>query len=214
MITGMVILFVLFSIYFFSSLAYSILLLFLLFRILFFEWPKLVNLNDKYIFFLSFFYPILPVFLLFYFNYNYRSIDILFPIYPLFLAFVSDSFAYVVGKLFGFHKIVPFISPKKSWEGLFGGFLGVFLFNLYFLPYLKLREFSMLQKKYLLIFLFSMFVCMAGFLGDIFISSLKRNRKIKDAGSILPGHGGFLDRFDSVFFIVFFITFFLLSFSF
>ncbi|NLT12649.1 MAG: phosphatidate cytidylyltransferase [Clostridiaceae bacterium] len=121
----------------------------------------------------------------------------------LFSPWVSDVFAYFVGVLFGKHKIVPHISPKKTWEGCIGGAVfSALLVSLYsvfillptldtklgFIPYVIASA-----ATGLLLSVFSQ-------LGDWFASALKRWVGIKDFGDILPGHGGVLDRFDSAFF--------------
>ncbi|MCX7735578.1 MAG: phosphatidate cytidylyltransferase [Candidatus Kapabacteria bacterium] len=108
---------------------------------------------------------------------------------------ISDSFAYFVGIKFGKHKILPSVSPKKSWEGFFGGFIGAIigftvLGNL-LLPKIPLIHF----------FIMGLIVAVFGQIGDFAESKLKRDSGIKDSSSILPGHGGILDRFDSLMFI-------------
>lgn len=126
-----------------------------------------------------------------------------FFILGLFSPWVSDVFAYFVGVLFGKHKIVPHISPKKTWEGCVGGAVfSTILVTLYsvfiLLPTLN-TKFSFVAYVIasaaagLLLSVFSQ-------LGDWFASALKRWVGIKDFGDILPGHGGVLDRFDSAFF--------------
>ncbi len=109
------------------------------------------------------------------------------------IIWANDTFAYLLGSQIGKTKLAPSISPKKTWEGAVGGLLGSLLIAFFlpanFLPY-NLKERLLLG---LLIVLFST-------LGDLFQSKLKRSVGIKDSGNILPGHGGILDRVDSMLF--------------
>ena len=103
---------------------------------------------------------------------------------------LSDTGAYCVGSLIGKHRLFERISPKKSWEGFWGGIA----FNLV-LAYILSTQFNVLSQLewYGLAITVSIFAT----LGDLCESLLKRTLQIKDSGSILPGHGGMLDRFDS-----------------
>ncbi|MCP1301029.1 phosphatidate cytidylyltransferase [Chryseobacterium sp. S0630] len=106
---------------------------------------------------------------------------------------LNDVFQYLMGKFFGKHKITPQISPNKTLEGLIGGvFLTVILSNI--LGYFLL-ETGILTNSILGIVL-----GISGFLGDIFMSYIKRKTGVKDTGNLLPGHGGLLDRMDSLVF--------------
>jgi len=113
------------------------------------------------------------------------------------LIFANDTGGYIVGSLIGKHKIAPSISPKKTWEG----FLGCYLFTLTMLYLLLYAAESQYSLQFL--FLFSFAVTVAATAGDLFESFLKRKAGIKDSGSILPGHGGLLDRFDSFLTVIF-----------
>lgn len=193
-----------------SQLLFGFILLFVLIELLVFEWPKLIDFktSKSWIVVLCFFtiiYPILPIFTLFYFNFMFYVTDFLLPLYPFLIAWAGDTGAFIVGKLIGKHKIVPSISPKKSWEGLFGGFVASFVFNFFYLPAIKVSPFPIIVHKFWILVLFSAVITVVGFLGDIFISFLKRKKDLKDTGRLLPGHGGLLDRFDSVLFIAVFI---------
>lgn len=106
---------------------------------------------------------------------------------------VNDVFQYLMGKFFGKHKITPKISPNKTWEGFIGGVvLTVVLSNIlgYFL----------LQSTVLINTILGLMLGIAGFFGDVLMSFLKRKTNIKDTGNLLPGHGGLLDRMDSLIF--------------
>lgn len=112
----------------------------------------------------------------------------------------NDTLAYCAGRLFGKHKMSPVLSPKKTIEGAVGGVLGAGLLG--FLYSLIAKQFVLSDKNLGLIFVG---VCMVGALlsiiGDLAASAIKRNFEIKDYGTLIPGHGGILDRFDSVIFI-------------
>jgi phosphatidate cytidylyltransferase len=122
----------------------------------------------------------------------------------LLLIWTNDTFAYIGGSMMGKHKLFPAHSPKKSWEGFIVGILGAsgaaILLHLYLLS-----EFD---------WLFSLIMaCIAsviGTMGDLLESMIKRNAGIKDSGSIMPGHGGFLDRFDAFIFVIPFVFLLLL----
>lgn len=111
-------------------------------------------------------------------------------------AWVTDTGAYFTGVFFGKHKIAPEISPKKTVEGCIGGifFCAVFTFVV---SYFMLNK---LQYS-LLITALSPIFAIAGMIGDLTASLLKRAYNIKDYGNIMPGHGGIMDRFDSILFI-------------
>lgn len=110
------------------------------------------------------------------------------------IIWVYDSMAYVTGSLFGKHKIAAKISPGKSWEGLIGG--SVFAVIMGIVNAVLFQEISM--TNWIIIALLAVIF---GTLGDFFESKLKRETGIKDSGNILPGHGGLLDRFDSLLFV-------------
>ena len=112
-----------------------------------------------------------------------------------FLIWVNDSFAYLFGVSFGKHRLWERISPKKSWEGFVGGALSTIVVSYfgakYFFPEMMWQMVGL-----------SLIVVVFGTFGDLFESQLKRQFGLKDSGNILPGHGGFLDRFDSFLFII------------
>ena len=106
---------------------------------------------------------------------------------------VSDTFAYFVGRAFGRHRMAPRISPKKSVEGALGGLVGAVVAALVvkiYSPWLPTREALVL----------GLVIGVVGQWGDLFESAFKRDFRVKDSGRILPGHGGILDRFDSILF--------------
>jgi phosphatidate cytidylyltransferase len=112
------------------------------------------------------------------------------------VTFGSDTAAYFVGKALGRHKLAPKISPGKTWEGAIAGFAGAIVISLLFTLSTPLQLSIGYGQAVLLGFLISLF----GQLGDLAESLLKRNTGVKDSGSLLTGHGGFLDRIDSIVF--------------
>lgn len=117
-------------------------------------------------------------------------------IVPLILSFGTDSTAYFVGRAFGRHKMAPIISPKKSWEGAAGGILGGMLLMLLYALLLDLA--FGFTVRYGFAVLYGIFGAVTCVLGDLVFSVIKRQTGIKDYGNLLPGHGGILDRFDSM----------------
>ena len=117
------------------------------------------------------------------------------------MIWISDTGAYIVGSLFGRHKMYPRLSPKKSWEGFFGGLLfnigAAFIFFYCF----KLNGLSFIANVDGWIFI-GLIVTVFATAGDLFESMIKRAIKIKDFGNIIPGHGGILDRIDSLLCVV------------
>ena len=107
------------------------------------------------------------------------------------LAFGTDTFAYFVGVKFGKHKLIPKVSPKKSVEGAVGGIVGSLLLSLIFMYFTKINI-NWATIPFLIL------ASVASEIGDLIASKLKRYAGIKDFGNILPGHGGVLDRFDSI----------------
>ncbi|MBO4637858.1 MAG: phosphatidate cytidylyltransferase [Clostridiales bacterium] len=123
----------------------------------------------------------------------------------LFSSWISDTFAYFVGVTLGKHKIVPHISPKKTWEGCIGGALATALIvTLYFDLFIyRLDNINIHIAVFTLLSFFLGFVMsVMSQLGDWTASLIKRRVGIKDYGNIFPGHGGMLDRFDSAFFAI------------
>ncbi|BBC27016.1 phosphatidate cytidylyltransferase (plasmid) [Pseudanabaena sp. ABRG5-3] len=112
-------------------------------------------------------------------------------VYLLLLTEINDIAQYIFGKLFGRHKIIPKVSPKKTVEGLLGGVLTTTGLAIALAPWLT--PFDLLHSAYL-----GLLLSLTGFIGDVNISALKRDLGIKDSGTLLPGHGGILDRIDSL----------------
>jgi len=110
---------------------------------------------------------------------------------------IFDSIAYVVGSKFGKNKMFIKISPKKSWEGFFSGFFS-FLMYIY-LVHLFAPDFLFEISSKIEILKFSL-IPITATAGDFYISHLKRKANLKDSGKLVPGHGGILDRMDSILF--------------
>ena len=179
-----------------SPHAFSATLAMILGVILFFEWKNIFPCSSKIFWFLLPFYPILPFCLLIYLN-EHEAYRVL--IYYLFvMVFSFDSGAYIVGTLIGSNPAIPKISPGKTVEGVIGGYLS----SLVLFTWALWDQGNVLNFK--IIAPFTAIVCLFAFLGDAFESILKRQACIKDSGNILPGHGGFLDRFDAVMMTSFF----------
>lgn len=122
----------------------------------------------------------------------------------LMIAWVSDTGAYFVGTLLGKHKMAPVISPKKSWEGFFGGWIISVLcaYGLFALRFHVDNSYGEGLFYTMYLYLPVVFILTPlSVVGDLLASSIKRKCGIKDFGNIMPGHGGVMDRFDSVLFI-------------
>ncbi|MBP3896198.1 MAG: phosphatidate cytidylyltransferase [Mogibacterium sp.] len=114
-------------------------------------------------------------------------------------AFGSDIFAYFTGYFLGKHKMAPNLSPKKTIEGAVGGLIGSSLFSWLF-GYFFMKE-SGLDNAALICLVLGLLGGAAGMAGDLTASAFKRKMGIKDYGNLIPGHGGIMDRFDSVIFV-------------
>lgn len=116
------------------------------------------------------------------------------PLAVIALVWVNDTFAYLTGSLLGRHKMTPVLSPGKTWEGFAGGMIFSLLGG-----WIMWKLTGMLGAGTWM--LISLTVASFGLAGDLFESGLKRTIKVKNSGKLLPGHGGVLDRFDSLLFV-------------
>jgi phosphatidate cytidylyltransferase len=111
--------------------------------------------------------------------------------YLVFLTQMNDVAQYLWGKSLGRHKLTPTVSPNKTWEGLIGGIATTTLLAVVLAPHLTpLTRYESVLAGVL--------IGVCGFIGDVTMSALKRDIGVKDSGSLLPGHGGILDRLDSL----------------
>jgi len=130
------------------------------------------------------------------------------PIYTLYLfsaIWICDTAAYVGGKLIGRHKLAPYVSPKKTWEGFIFGILGAFFWAYLWIPFLVGKT-DTLDPYYV-----ALIVGTIGQLGDLVESYFKRSAGVKDSSNLLPEHGGALDRFDSLILAAPFVFIYLLA---
>lgn len=120
-------------------------------------------------------------------------------------AWTTDTSAYFAGRGFGRHKLIPKVSPKKTVEGAIGGVLGCIVCNLIYVLILRycfnIVAFDMTVSGIIKLVIFAACASVAAQLGDLSASAIKRDYGVKDFGKIFPGHGGILDRFDSVIFL-------------
>jgi phosphatidate cytidylyltransferase len=200
LITSIVLGFLFWLLFFYlSPIFFSALLCVILLLIIFFEWSRFFKSTSFLFWAVMPLYPILPFSLLILLNHvdEYRFLLVL-----LFITVFSfDTGSYIVGNLIGEHPL-SLVSKGKTWEGVCGGYffaIGGLLLIFY--------EYS-IYVSWISLLLFAFIVSMLALLGDLFESWLKRKAAIKDSGNLLPGHGGFLDRFDGILFVVFFIYFF------
>ena len=129
-------------------------------------------------------------------------------------AWGGDTCAYFAGRAFGKHKLCPVVSPKKTVEGAIGGVLGTMVFGvvatlIYSIAANRMEAFTRSNigvSMYVIIALLGCIAAVLGIYGDLFASVVKRQCGIKDYGTIFPGHGGILDRIDSVMFIAPFVS--------
>ena len=119
-----------------------------------------------------------------------------FILLPFAVAFLSDAGAYFVGLRFGKHKLAPVVSPNKTIEGVFGGIAGAMIGMLIYALVLDLA--CKFDVNYGLAILYGLIGSLTGVFGDLCFSIIKRQTGIKDYGNLIPGHGGVLDRFDSL----------------
>lgn len=121
-------------------------------------------------------------------------------VFVLLAAIASDTGGYYAGRRFGSHKLWPAISPKKTWEGLIGGLVLALVACTAFIAFAGASGWSMPALPLPVWVLLAFLLNQAALFGDFFESAVKRSLEIKDSGTILPGHGGILDRIDSLLF--------------
>ena len=136
---------------------------------------------------------------------NVRAHSLAMLIYLFLITIMTDTFAYITGLLIGKHKLLVDISPNKTWEGTIGGTIfGTFISTVFYVTVIDPNA------NLVIIILISLFLSLIGGFGDLVFSAIKRYYGKKDFSNIMPGHGGILDRLDSIIFVLlgfmFFIT--------
>lgn len=123
--------------------------------------------------------------------------------YLLLITIMTDTYAYLIGMLIGKHKLIESISPKKTWEGTIAGTLFAVLIagSFYYAIHPNISIWVLI--------LITMFLSVLGQFGDLFFSSIKRYYEKKDFSNLIPGHGGILDRLDSIIFVILGYMFFM-----
>lgn len=174
---------------------YALQMIFLIYLIKF-TFNKNIN-RDGINYNLMYFYILLPIIILCYFliqdfDHHYKWVMAMIAI-----NWSNDVFAYFVGRSIGKTPLAKDISPKKTIEGSLGGMVGAILCCLALNTYWIHSDVSIIQ-----LIIFAIGIWIFGTVGDLFESRIKRLLQIKDSGTVLPGHGGFLDRFDSFLFII------------
>jgi phosphatidate cytidylyltransferase len=179
----------------------------LLFPFLHALFSKKLNFNEVFsMYYASYFFVNLPSsLLLFFFNSDIMG-DIAGPILllsMLFMIWINDTFAYIIGVWLGKHRLFERISPKKSWEGSFGGLFFTLLASFFWAHFTGFMPVAHMLGMAFTVVVFGSF-------GDLIESMIKRQSGVKDAGNLIPGHGGVLDRFDATFFATPFVFVYLL----
>lgn len=177
----------------------TLLLAFLMPTVLYHEREK-YSVNDAFfliggIFFLSAAFKLL-IFMRFY--------DLKYLVYLFLITILTDTFALYTGMLVGKNKLLEEVSPKKTWEGFLGGtFISVILSSIYYVTVINS------EINIFLLIIITIFLSILGQFGDLLFSAIKRYYGKKDFSNLIPGHGGILDRFDSIIFVLLGFMFFI-----
>ena len=136
--------------------------------------------------------------------YMYRSISLKLVLFLFLITIITDTYAYFGGMLIGKNKLLEVISPKKTWEGtIIGSLVGTFVCTIFYITLIN-------QNAPIFgVAIIVLFLSLIGQFGDLFFSAIKRKYNVKDFSNIMPGHGGVLDRLDSIIFVMLAFTFFL-----
>ena len=132
----------------------------------------------------------------FYYLIETRLYGIEYVVYALLVIWTTDSGAYFIGRKIGKHKLWPEISPNKTIEGFVGGIVSAVVLACVF------QYFYPIASSYIVLMAVTVVASIVGQMGDLVESALKRHYAVKDSGKLLPGHGGILDRFDSLLFVL------------
>ena len=139
-------------------------------------------------------YPILGCFFIITIPYLDQSYEPTLICFVYAINWINNSFAYIIGKNFGKNKLLKKVSPNKSWEGFFGGVLFSVIFSFIFFRF-------EVGVDFFKVICLSLSIPVMATLGDLVQSKIKREAGLKDSGTLLPGHGGFFDRMDSIIFV-------------
>ena len=176
-------------------LSSAVLMLMVLLAIYVFHFPKYKDYDVAKVFFSFIYVTVMMSFILRLRNMEY---GLYLTFYLLIASWGNDVCAYLVGRAIGKHKMSPKVSPNKSIEGFIGGIVGAFLIGFFYaMAFLNMLPFTSAFWGGIVAAL----AAMPSVIGDLAASAIKRNHEIKDYSHLIPGHGGILDRFDSVIYI-------------
>lgn len=177
-----------------DPLMFVMALLIILMFVYVFSYPKYEAKDVMAVFFGMFYVAVML-------SYVYQIRMLTNGVFLAFLIFICswgcDTCAYCVGVLIGKHKMAPVLSPKKSIEGAVGGVLGTAILTVLY-TYIFRAQMGLDTRSILVLSVISMVAAMISMVGDLTASAIKRNYEIKDYGTLIPGHGGIMDRFDSM----------------
>ena len=126
-----------------------------------------------------------------------RNMGLMLTLYLFLITTMTDTFAYLIGCKFGKKKLIPSVSPNKTIEGFIGGLVcGTFIASMFYILFVS-------NSGVLMTFIVTVVLSILGQCGDLVFSQIKRHFNIKDYSNIMPGHGGVLDRLDSIIFVLF-----------
>ncbi len=173
---------------------------------LFYDAVLKISTSSKYLYLIG--YIILPFVFITKISFGLKSYNPKIIIGLFILIWTNDTFAYIVGKSIGKHKLFERISPKKTIEGFLGGVTFAVLAGFLISKYYIQANYNFSQKSILIWISLAIIVGVMGTIGDLIESKFKRIAGVKDSGKIMPGHGGILDRLDSVIFVAPFVFLF------
>ncbi len=166
---------------------------------LFYDSIDRINTSSKYFYLLG--YAILPFVFITKISFGINSYNPKIIIGLFILVWTNDTFAYIVGKSIGKHKLLERVSPKKTIEGFIGGLVFAMIAGILISKYYIQPSSAFAEKSMYIWVAIALIVGIFGTIGDLIESKFKRIAGVKDSGKIMPGHGGILDRLDSVIFV-------------